>query len=521
MIKILTGSQMKYIDQKTIKELNIPGIILMENAGRCVANKVLEILKINKNNIESKNVFIICGKGNNGGDGFVAARHLLESGIQTSVLSIYEEKDLSGAALINHNILKNLTEIVYFSEINAEKFRDMVSISIVIVDAIFGTGLSSEVKGDLYNIIEDINKYSEGKIVSVDIPSGVDSNTGIILGNAVFADYTVTFLAPKLGSVVYPGAEYSGEVVTCNISIPEFLLKDQEYNISLITKDYAVNHLPCRPENSHKGMFGKVFNIAGSLGMTGAAYMSAISSLRAGAGYSILAAPKSIIPILSTMAPELIFVEMEESVDKCISMGALNLGLEKSKDSDCILIGPGIGTSLTTVEFVVSFIQSLADRNKKVIIDADALNCLAIKKDFVLPLNSVITPHPKELSRLMDVPISEILNDHVKYVKQAAEKFNTTVVLKGANTLIAQPDGTLYINSTGNNALATAGTGDVLAGMITGLAAQGLELKDAAALGVYLHGLAGDIAAQELTEYSLIASDLLKYIPKAIKTLKC
>ena len=275
--------------------------------------------------------------------------------------------------------------------------------------------------------------------------------------------------------------------------------------------------MPVRIENSHKGTFGKVFNVAGSIGMTGAAYMSAVASLKVGAGYSILATPESAVPVISSMAPEIVCIPLEETENKAISHKALLKALEKSKDADVYLTGPGLGTEESTVDFVSDFIQQLTDRGENLVIDADALNCLSIKQDIFLPINSVITPHVKELSRLTKISAEEIQKDRVKAARDAAQKFNTIVVLKGAKTVIAEPCGNVYINQTGNSALATAGSGDVLAGMIAGFAAQGLSLKNAAVVGVYLHGLAGDIAAEELTEYSLTASELLKYIHCALK----
>jgi len=515
MLKILSGKQMREVDKKAIEELKIPGILLMENAGRAVYQQVLEIIDIIED--ASASALVICGKGNNGGDGFVAARHLTENDIQTTVISLFRKDDLSGSALINHDILENFTKIVYMDEIDLDKLRQMISVSTIIVDAVLGTGLNSKVKGDIKNIINSINEYAEGFIVAVDVPSGVNADTGEIMDAAVVADYTVTFHALKHGLIAYPGAEHAGKVIISPIGIPEALTNGNDYNIYLITGHYVHVSLPVRINDSHKGTFGKVFNVAGSIGMTGAAYMSATASLKVGAGYSILATPQSSVPIISSIAPEIICVSLEETENKAISQKALPKVLDESKDVDIYLTGPGIGTEESTVEFVSELIQQLTDRGENLIVDADALNCLAIKQDVFLPINSIITPHAKELSRLIKVSVEEIQKNRVKYARNAAEKFNTTVILKGAKTVIAEPCGNVYINQTGNSGLATAGSGDVLAGMIAGFAAQGLNLKDAAIIGVYLHGLAADIAAEELTEYSLTASELLNYIPVALK----
>lgn len=510
MIKVLTGSQMRDIDKKAIEELKIPGIVLMENAGRSVYEQVIEILD---NNNDS--VLIICGKGNNGGDGFAAARHLVEDGILTVVISLFLVEELSGDALVNHNILKNFTEILYFDEMEPQLFHDFISQSSVIVDAILGTGINSKVNGKAKDAIEAINEFSEGLIVSIDIPSGIDANTGKILGNGVIADYTATFVAPKIGSVIYPGAEFAGEVIINTIGIPENLLED--YNINLITQDDAAVRLPIRSDDSHKGTFGSVFNIAGSFGMTGAAYMSAYSSLAVGAGYSMLAAPSSIIPIISPMAPELVYVPLKETNNQTVAQEAVAEALDKSSRCNSFLIGPGLGTDPSTVNFVLELTQELTNRGLCTVFDADGLNCLSKCNDFILPVNSTITPHPMELSRLIKIPVDQIMDDKIKAARDAAASLNTIVVLKGARTIIAEPNGKIYINTTGNNGLAKAGSGDILAGMIAGFIAQGISFVDAAILGVYLHGLAADIAIKELTEYSLLASKLINYIPNAIK----
>jgi len=517
MIKVLTGEQMRNIDKKAIEDLKIPGLVLMENAGRAVCEQVIEI--IDEIKICNPGVLVICGKGNNGGDGFVAARHLVQNGVQTVIVSLYEESDLSGDALTNHNILKSFAEISYFEEIGLELLRNMIVESDIIVDSIFGTGLTSEVKGHIKDVIDSINEYSEGYIVSVDIPSGINATTGEVMGCAVVTDYTVTFFAPKLGLVLYPGADHAGEIVVSDISIPDFLEDEDEHNINLITSHYTSISLPYRPEDSNKGTFGSVFNVAGSGCLIGAAYMSAYSSLLVGAGYSILAAPESLIPVFASMAPEIVYVPLKETQCKAISKESVSLALDKSQKCNIFLIGPGIGTDPSTIDFVADFTQELTDRGLSAIFDADALNCFTKMNNFTLPVNSIITPHPMELSRLIGISVEDIQKDRIKAAKQAAVKFNTIVVLKGARTIIAEPDGSVYINPTGNSGLAKAGTGDILAGMIAGFAAQGCDLTDAAILGVYLHGLASDLAREDLTEYSLIATKLNEYISKAIKEI--
>ncbi|MDD3012846.1 MAG: NAD(P)H-hydrate dehydratase [Candidatus Gastranaerophilales bacterium] len=517
MIKVLTGEQMRNIDKKAIEDLKIPGLILMENAGRAVCEQTLEI--IDEIKIENPGVLVICGKGNNGGDGFVAARHLVQNNIQATVVSLHEESDLSGDALTNHNILKSFAEINYYEEMDLELLQNMLIESDIVIDAIIGTGLKSEIKGQVKDIIASINEYSEGYIISVDVPSGINATTGQVMGCAVVADYTITFFAPKLGSILYPGSDHSGEIIVSDISIPDFLEEEEEHNINLITSHYAGISLPYRPEDSNKGTFGSVFNIAGSGCLIGAAYMSAYSSLVVGAGYSVLATPESLVPIFASMTPEIVYVPLKETQNISISQESISIALDKSQKCNVFLIGPGIGTDPSTIDFIAEFTQELTDRGLTAIFDADALNCFSKMERFALPVNSIITPHPMELSRLLNISVEDIQKDRIKSARQAAEQFNTIVVLKGVKTIIAEPDGSIYINPTGNSGLAKAGTGDVLSGMIAGFAAQSCDLTDAAILGAYFHGLAADLAVKDLTEYSLTATKLIDYIPKAIKEI--
>ncbi len=516
MIKILTGSQMADIDKKATQELNIPVEILMENAGSAVAQSIFELIE----DTQDETVLVICGKGNNGGDGFAAARHLIENNIETIVVSLYREKDLSQAAFVNHNILKHFTDIVYLDEIDVDYLAELVSSSDIVVDAILGTGLSSPVKDKISEVIDVINKNSRGAVVAVDIPSGLDSQSGKILGNAVMADYTVTFFAPKLGTILYPGADISGEIILCDIGIPKKLLKNEDFKINLLTCEYVSSLLPYRPDNSNKGTFGNVLTVSGSTAMSGAAFLSANSSFKAGAGYSTLACPKSIVPVIASMSPEIVFLPLEETKNGTISEEAVEKVLEKALKSTCVLIGPGLSTESHTFEFVLELTKALNKTEIPIIYDADALNCFAMCGDCIFPKNSIITPHPKELSRLLKVSLEEILKDRIASSLKTAEKLNTTVVLKGPRTIIADTNGNVYVNPTGNSALAKAGTGDVLSGMIAGFAAQGLSLLEAAQLAVYLHGLAGEAAAEDLSEYCVCANNLPDYIPDAVKIIE-
>jgi NAD(P)H-hydrate epimerase len=517
MIKVLTSDQMRTVDRKAIEDFKIPSLILMENAGYAVSTQILEMIE--QHNLETPKIIVICGKGNNAGDGYAAARQLAQNDLNPIIVSLFEEDELSGDALINHNIAKHFVDIIYYKEIEVDQFINIIAEADIIVDAIFGTGLNSPVKGIINDVIDSINQYAEGLIVSVDIPSGVNASTGMIMETAVVADYTVTFFAPKLGIILYPGADNAGEIIVSDISIPSFLEDDETHNISLITRSYASAILPFRPEDSNKGTFGSVFNIAGSKNFIGAASFCAKASLSVGAGYSTLAAPESIIPIIASGSPDLVFQSLKENEDGSISFESVSFALDKSRKCNVYLLGPGIGIHPSTINFLGEFTQQLVDRGATAVFDADALNCYSQMKTFALPLNSIITPHPAELARLMNISTEEILSDRISSARLAAKNFNTIVVLKGARTIIAEPDGSIYINPTGNSGLAKAGTGDVLSGMIAGFLAQGCSLIDSAILGVYLQGLAGDIAVEKLTEYSLISSKLSEFIPDAIEYL--
>ncbi|MEW5821312.1 MAG: NAD(P)H-hydrate dehydratase [Cyanobacteriota bacterium] len=518
-MKVLTGTQMADVDNKAINESKIDGLILMENAGIKVFKKLMSLIQEWPDNQDMpfSNVVIVSGKGNNGGDGFVIARHLVLAGIQTNVFAIEERANYTGDALKNYLAFENFGDINLVTEDTMEDFRDAVIESSIVVDALLGTGIKGPVEGLYSEVIEIINE-SDGIILSVDIPSGVEANTGKVGNLAVEADYTVTFAAPKLGLLLYPGADNAGKLDIEEIGIPDFLIENAESNVFMTTESYVFDLLPWRPDDSNKGTYGKVLTIAGSSTMIGAGLLTSYSALKIGAGLSTLASPKSLIPYYATAYPEITFLPLEETIHKAISASAVVNLSERLEDFQVIVLGPGLGVDSDTRNFVDSILKKIIDKNIPVVVDADALNCIADINNLKLYGNAVITPHPKELSRLLKVEMSDILDDKMKYLEMASQKYNTNVVLKGAKTLITSGE-KVYINTTGNSALATGGTGDVLSGIIAGLIAQGLNLFDASVCGVYLHGLAGEMASEELTEYSVVASDVIKYLPKVMHKL--
>ena len=506
-MKLLTPRQMKAIDETAINTLGIPGIVLMENAAIHTVFKASEMLKEK----EAPKITVVAGSGNNGGDALAVTRHLLSMGYTVSVFSLTDLEELSGDAYINGRILKNIgvNVPVIAENDDLERLKIACSESDLVIDGIFGTGLNRPVDGILSDVIDIINSFSS-KILSIDIPSGISGLTGAVMGNAVKADATVTFHLPKIGMFIYPGAAYVGELSVADIGIPYALSENMEAP-QLIEKDDIKRILPTRPGDGHKGTFGKILVFAGSESMTGAAYLSALSAYRTGSGYVRLVAPKACISPLSILLPEAVFVGLTEYSGTRFN----NLIKRLIDDSDAVLIGPGLSVADEALSLMETVVENC---DKPMVIDADALNILAMKKSLLerLRCETVITPHPAEMARLVQKSASEIQEDRINIAKKFADEYGLTVVLKGAGTVIAANDGRVSINPTGNNGMATAGSGDVLAGVITSLIGQGLYPYDAAVAGVYLHGLAGDIAASDKGVAGIMASDIAENIPKAI-----
>lgn len=509
------------------------GQVLMEVAGRSAAHCALNLWNQNPGHVA-----VFAGQGNNGGDGMVVARYLNLWGIPTSVFILGELKDgkmATAEAEANRRILEALDiELVNLSadENLEESLESITTSATVIVDAIFGTGLTREVEGLQRLVIESINN-SARPVLSVDIPSGINSDNGQPMGAAVRADLTVTFGFLKPGLLTYPGAEYAGDLSLVDIGLPDFsesfmnedVLDEEETELEaqiFVTTCGAVQGvLPNRPTNSHKGTFGQVLTIAGSLGMSGAGVMAAGSSLKIGAGLAYLATPRSLI--VGLPAEEIVYKALDETSKQTISSESLPEVSKLIDSVDAVILGPGISQNADTVNFVLELIDLIS---KPCVIDADGLNAISQNPEVLVEAQGdfVITPHPRELSRLMGISVEEIQHDRVKAAFDAAVRFNCMVVLKGAYSVIAAPDGQVFINPTGNSGMATAGAGDVLSGIIGGLMAQGLNSFDAAIAGVYLHGKAGDAAVQKSEPAGaaacLMASDIQKHIPHALSAVK-
>ncbi len=508
-MKVVNSSEIKELDSKTIKIIGIPGIILMENA----ANKVFRVIESKIENLSSKNAIILCGSGNNGGDGFAVARLLFLKGVNVNCIIFKLPEDLKGDAKVNFEICKNLgLRIINFNDLNKSEKFDFV------VDAIFGTGIKGIVKEPYSNAIEWINSLkgrNDVKIFSIDIPSGVDSDTGNVLNIAVKSDYTVTMQLPKIGNVVYPGAEFNGELYVAKIGITEDIKRELEIN--LLMREEIVKIIPRRNSlNTHKGNFGHILIIGGSTGMAGAPLMAAKAALRAGAGLVTLCVPENLIPVVESMSLEIMSYPLPQTSEGTFSISANKplIKIIREKKVNAVVIGPGISTHRETMEFVI---RAINDIDLPLVIDADGLKALPSNFDVLKNKEFVLTPHPGEMSFLLDVDKSIIQSDRIKHAYEISKRVGGVVVLKGAGSIIACRN-EISICPIGCPALSTAGSGDVLTGIISAFIGQGLSIKDSAKAGVYVHGLCGDLL-NENRNFGWIATDIIDAIPEVMDRL--
>lgn len=514
-MKILTASQMREIDRKTIEEIGIPGPVLMENAGL----QVVGILRHELGLQAGDRVVVVAGKGNNGGDGLVVARHLFNQGIEVQVLLIGKKEEVKGDAALNLKVDLNigvpLVEIA--DERTWKKHRGILKDVPVIIDALFGTGLSSPLQGLYATVVEDINR-SGAFIVSVDIPSGLSSDTFEIIGPCVRADLTVALAAPKIAHVFPPAEEFVGELLVADISIPPNLLEDEALKLELVEIESLIPYFQPRPRDTHKGTYGHLLILAGSFGKAGAAAMAGKAALKMGAGLVTVATAESCLPQIARFMPELMTEPLPETPDRTISEEALPRVLELLNGKDALLIGPGLSTEPSTARLVLNLLEKLKKTKIPVVIDADGLNILASSPASLksLPEKTVLTPHPGEFSRLSGLGIKDVLKNRLVAAPEFAVKHNLYLVLKGYRTLVVSPEGRVMINPTGNPGMASGGSGDVLAGMIASEIMQVPNLLQAVVNAVFVHGLSGDLAAEKIGERSLTATDLIRYLPAAI-----
>jgi len=513
-MKLATSSHLRAIDASAINDYHIASLDLMERAGRSVAEE------IEKHFSSKKKVSVFAGKGNNGGDGFVTARLLSEKGFEVKLFVLYSWKDFSKDARTNWERLVGLKiEVFELGDGDDVKgFVSKASDSDILVDAIFGTGLANEVKGRPRQVIEAINSLLK-PVVSVDMPSGLCAESGQPLGAAVRARLTVTFGLMKLGLAVGQGPEYSKETVVADIGFPPGLIDKTETGFFLITREMVRDHFKKRDPSGHKGDYGHVLVIAGSLGKMGAGFLSSRAALVSGAGLVTYALPKGAFARFDSKGPE-IMIEPLEDEDKGIFTGKSLPSARKALAKKTVLaIGPGLGTDKETIDFVTDVVSKSVIPT---VIDADGLNAIVSHLGVIDGKKSpkILTPHPGEMSRLTGLTTQQVLNDRIAIAKKFAGAHGVHLVLKGHRTIVADPDGNVYINPTGNPGMATAGMGDVLTGVIAGFLAQGLPVTVAVLAAVYLHGMAGDLAVKESGERGLIASDLLRSFQKAVKDIE-
>ncbi len=505
----MTREQIRNYDKIAVEQFGIESSVLMENAGKGAVEVIL------KRYPNAQQIAIIAGPGNNGGDGFVVARHLANSGKKISVFLVASEPAIRGDAKLNLEIIKKMhLTITPVSQDSPLTSANLLGFDLLI-DALLGTGVSRNLDGLLYDTVQAVN-LSLIPTVSLDIPSGLNSDTGFPCGTAVKANSTVTFGHLKRGLLLFPGAELAGEIDVVPIGAPNIVSEQSGFDGRLISKHHIISMLPTRKKDGHKGTFGHLLIVGGFLGKTGAAALTGKAALRTGCGLVTIATSREAQPVLESKC-------LEVMVDNVIDENSLSISEEIQnrieallKNKKAVVIGPGLGTEQKTSQLVIEMLKLLT---VPTVLDADGINILAdipaIAKEMKAPF--VLTPHPGEMSKLMGESVQLIQQDRIGICRKAAERFQAVIVLKGAHTIIAAPDGKVFVNPTGNSGMGTAGTGDVLTGIIGGLLAQGVKPLEAALSGVYLHGEAGDLAAKKCGERSLVASNLIENISCILK----
>ncbi|BEU87785.1 NAD(P)H-hydrate dehydratase [Selenomonas sp. TAMA-11512] len=512
-MKIALAKEMREIDRKAIEEYGVSEILLMENAGRRVAEAFSDYL----GGFSGKKICILAGSGNNGGDAFVAARHIENQGAQVRVFLVGNPEHLTEGAKLHRDIITKMGMQVH--TLNAErdwdKFQVAMRFADGIVDGMIGTGFTGELREDVIRIIKFVNSLAK-PVISIDIPTGVEADTGAAFGETILASLTVTFGLPKIGHLICPGKTATGKLLIDDIGIPNALLSDENIKQTFLNETMVASILLSRQLDAHKGSCGKILVIAGSRGMTGAAALSSMAALKSGAGLVTLAVPESQYALLEGRLTEIMVRPMPETVDGTLSHGALSEILSLSAAHDAVLIGPGLGRAQETKELVRSFCKEV---KKPLILDADAIYAYQGYADSLkeLAFVPVLTPHLGEMAGLLDITVDELKGTLLDMTREAAKEYHATFVVKSESTMVVHPDGKIFVTSKGNSGMATAGSGDVLAGAIAGMFKQTAAGLSPLA-GVYIHGLAGDMAAAE-KGYGLIASDILHYLPQAGMTL--
>jgi len=507
-MKVSRVKEMQALDSRAIEEFGIADELLMENAG-------LAAYSVIRNNfgVKEKTFLIICGSGNNGGDGLVVARKILSGGGTPIISLLGKGSQFKGAAKTNFEIVSRLSVKVNRVQSMPSLLKELSQCTAV-VDAIFGTGLTREVGGFYKEVIQAIN-MSGKPVFSIDIPSGINGDTGQVKGTAVQALATVTFGLPKVGNILYPGYSYCGNLSVSHISFPPDLYNNDSLKIEL----NEPAPLPQRDVNGHKGTFGDVLFIAGAASYLGAPFYSAYSFLKTGGGYSRLAAPASITQYIAKKGGEIVFVPQEETSSGSIALNNKNMLLEISEQVDMVVMGPGLSLNEETQELAR---QLTTEINKPLLIDGDGITAVAQKPELLKQRKqiTILTPHPGEMARLSGQPIKKIEQDKIGCLEQQTRRLNSIIVLKGAHSIIGYPDGRILINMSGNSGMASAGSGDVLTGIIAAMYGLGQPLEQGVPTGVFIHGFSGDLAAVEKGEDGITAHDLIDFLPMAIKNYR-
>lgn len=507
-MKVSRVEEMRGLDKKAVRDYGISENLLMENAGLAAFQVIKEEFGIGGHRF-----LIICGIGNNGGDGLVVARKLHSMGGRVRIVFIGDPSKFKGAARINLEIISNLGLETMQME-TPDVLQDAIFCADIIIDAVFGTGLDRDVEGRYAQAIGMINQSSL-PVVSLDIPSGIHGDTGEVMGTAVLADATVTFGLPKLGNLLYPGFEHCGKLFVSHISFPPELTGSPELK-------FAVNRplpLPPRKPDSHKGDYGDVLIISGSSSYLGAPYFSALSFMKAGGGYSRLAAPASITPFIAAKGSEIVMAPMDETSSGTLAKSSFRTLMNLADKVDMVILGPGLSLHEETQELCRRLISEIA---KPLLIDGDGLTALSQDPSLLIqrPAPTILTPHLGEMARLTKQAIHELRLNKIPLLQKYAADWKSVIVLKGAHSLIGDPDGKVFINLSGNSGLATAGSGDVLTGTIAAMFGLGLGLEDAVRNGVFIHGFAGDLSAAEKGEDGITAGDIQDALPEAVRLFR-
>lgn len=515
-MRVTTAAEMRELDRLAIDTYGIPGAVLMENAGAQVAR----ILWREFPDLSTRRVAVICGPGNNGGDGFVVARYLHNARVAVQVFMAGEPERIRGEARAHLEMLTRagIVPRAATTPASVQAVCAQLADYDILIDALLGTGLKAGVSGVLQQIITAMNA-SGRPVVAVDIPSGLSADVGTLLGEHVQAHLTITMALPKRGLLLYPAAEHVGKLVVVDIGFPAAVREHESVHCHVLEPQFITSQLAGRAADTHKGSYGHLLVVAGGLGKTGAGALASLAALRSGAGLVSYALPSSLNAAMEAKLTEVMTIALPEAEAGALGGDATKRILEWIEGKDALILGPGIGTHPETVRCVHDILRQV---RLPVVLDADGLNALAIDPQNLGNIQAplILTPHPGELARLRQMTTASIQADRLTAARETAQAYHAVVVLKGAHTIIAEPEGALHINLTGNPGMATAGSGDVLSGVIGALLGQGYPPSLAARVGVHIHGLAGDLAAATLGERALMAGDLVDTLPRAFQQIE-